>query len=316
MNAAKSVLPNHTLDRLRALFPGYSILRNLAVRAAGLTLAISLFAAAPGIPDARAEIGLTFGTYSPDKPTAMVRQLRPSLDQIASAMSAILGETVQVEMQIVRSYEAGVAQIIDGAVDFTRLGPASYVMAKRQNPGLGVLAMEKKRGAKRFNGVICVRSDSNITEIGQLRGRSFAFGNERSTLGRYFAQLTLLREGIRAGDLDRYEYLGRHDKVGRAVGSGLFDAGALEETTFQKLVDKGVPIRAIATFSNSTRPWVARAGMEPRVKQALRQALLRLADPEAVKALRFDGFLEGDDSDYEATREAIERNPKFFTQLQ
>ena len=75
-------------------------------------------------------------------------------------------------------------------------------------------------------------------------------------------------------DLSNYEYLGRHDKVGRAVGSRLFDAGALEETTFQKLVKKGVPIRAIATFSNSTRPWVGRAGMEPEVQQALRQALL------------------------------------------
>jgi phosphonate transport system substrate-binding protein len=172
--------------------------------------------------------------------------------------------------------------------------------------------MEKKNGAKSFKGVICVKTDSEISEIGQLKGRSFAFGNSKSTLGRYFAQLNLMRAGIFARDLARFEYLGRHDKVGRAVGSGLFDAGALEETTFHKLVAKGVPIRAIATYSNSTRPWVGRAGMAPRMKQALRQALLRLAAPAALQALRFDGFLTGADSDYEATRQAIEQNPRFF----
>lgn len=287
------------------------------VAGAGRLLPVLVLAAAcAGAWPAHAEVSLIFGTYSSDKPTAMVAQLRPSLNEIARHMTGILGEEVEITMQVVRSYEAGVGQIVSGDVDFTRLGPASYVKAKQTNPGLDVLAMENKRGAKQFNGVICVREDSDITELSQLGGRSFAFGNERSTLGRFFAQLTLLRAGIRARDLERFEYLGRHDKVGRAVGSGLFDAGAVEETTFGKLVAKGVPIRAIATFSNSTRPWVSRAGLAPRVKQALRQALLRLSEPEALKALRFDGFLQGEDSDYDATREAIEENPQFFAQVQ
>ena len=288
----------------------------LAVRVARLLPALVVAAVCAGAWPAHAGVSLTFGTYSPDKPTAMVAQLRPSLNEVARHMTDILGEEVEIRLQVVRSYEDGIGQIVAGDVDFTRLGPASYVEARQTNPGLDVLAMENKRGAKRFNGVICVREDSDITELSQLRGRSFAFGNERSTLGRFFAQLTLLRAGIRARDLEQFEYLGRHDKVGQAVGSGLFDAGALEETTFGKLVAKGVPIRAIATFSNSTRPWVSRAGLAPRVKLALRQALLRLSEPEALEALRFDGFLQGDDSDYDATREAIQENPQFFAQMQ
>ena len=242
----------------------------------------------------------------------MVQQLRPSLNEIAKNMSEILGEEVAIKLQVVRDYDDGIGLIVDGKIDFTRLGPASYVAAKAQNPDLTVLAMEKKNGVKSFKGVICVRTDSDISEIGQLKGRSFAFGNSKSTLGRYFAQLNLMRAGVYARDLARFEYLGRHDKVGRAVGSGLFDAGALEETTFQKLVEKGVPIRAVATFSNSTRPWVGRAGMAPEVRRALSQALLRLTNPAALRALRFDGFSKGADSDYEPTRQAIEENPRFF----
>ncbi len=265
---------------------------------------------------AAAKVVLTFGTYAPDKPSAMVAQLRPTLDAIAREATEVLGEEVEIRMQLVKGYEAGVALIVDGEADFTRLGPASYIFAKDENDGLTVLAMENKNGAKSFDGVIAVHRDSDLTDVSQLRNRSFAFGSKRSTLGRYFSQLTLMRAGLYARDLARYEYLGRHDKVGRAIGSGLFDAGALEETTFQKLVDKGVPIRALAKFSNSTRPWVARSGLDPRVRDALRQALLNVDDRAALRALRFDGFFEGSDQDYEPTRDAIRANPQFFAQLQ
>jgi len=61
---------------------------------------------------------------------------------------------------------------------------------------------------------------------------------------------------------------------------------------------------------------VSRADLAPGVKQALRQALLHLAAPAAFEALRFDGFLEGGDPDYTATREAIEENAEFFAQAQ
>ncbi|WP_420346036.1 PhnD/SsuA/transferrin family substrate-binding protein [Pelagibius sp.] len=281
--------------------------------AAALGIAVAAgFNTAP----AEAKVVLTFGTYAPDKPSAMVAQLRPTLDVIAEETSKVLGEEVEIKLQLVKGYEAGVDLIVNGDVDFTRLGPASYVFAKESQPGLSVLAMENKNGAKSFNGIIAVHRDSALGDVSELRGHSFAFGSKRSTLGRYFSQLTLMRAGLYARDLARYDYLGRHDKVGRAVGSGLFDAGALEETTFKKLVDKGVPIRALYKFRNSTRPWVARAGLDPRIEGALRKALLNVTDRAALRALRFDGFFEGDDSDYEPTREAIRQNPQFFAQLQ
>jgi len=75
---------------------------------------------------------------------------------------------------------------------------------------------------------------------------------------------------------------------------------------------QGVPIRAIHTMRNATKAWVARAGLDTRIKQALMQALLSVDDDKALTALRFDGFLPGHDSDYDATREAITRNTEFF----
>jgi phosphonate transport system substrate-binding protein len=285
-----------------------------ARRACPLLVALALALHVAWSGQAQAQMQLVFGTYSSDKPSAMVEQIRPALDRVAESLGEALGQRVEIRMQVMKDYKEGVALIVAGHADIARLGPASYVKAKSESPDLDILAMESQGGATTFNGVICVRADSAITDVAQLRGKAFAFGAEDSTLGRYFAQLRLARSGVRAHDLGRYEYLGRHDKVGMSVGTGLFDAGSLEETTFDKLVKNGVPIRAILKYPNATRPWVARAGLEPRLKRLLSQALLTLSDPKALAALRFDGFLAGDDSDYEPTRQAINENSLFFAE--
>ena len=169
----------------------------------------------------------------------------------------------------------------------------------------------RARGAsQRWN---VVREDSAINDVSQLRGRSVAFGNSRSTLGRYFAQQLLMDHGLYARDLSRYEYLERHDRVAKAVGAGEYDAGALSKSTFKKLVEKGVPIRALTTYTSITRAWVAREGIDARIHDGLRTALLGIKDPKALEALRVDGFFETTDADFHHVRDAIKANPRFFT---
>ncbi len=277
-----------------------------------LPVLVSLIAVLALPAKSQAKVLLTFGVYTSDKPSAMVQQLRPTLNLMEQSIAADLGESVEIKLQVVRGYAAGAELLFSGKADVMRLGPASYVKVKGEEAGIELLAMENKNGTNTFEGVIAVHENSDITEVSQLRGRTFAFGSKRSTLGRYFAQLELTRAGILASDLKSYEYLGRHDKVGQAVGAGLFDAGALEGTMFKKLQAKGVPIRAIHIMRNATKAWAARAGLDPRLKQAVSQALLGINDNRALTALRFDGFLPGHDSDYDPTREAIKRNSEFF----
>jgi ABC-type phosphate/phosphonate transport system substrate-binding protein len=163
--------------------------------------------------------------------------------------------------------------------------------------------------------VICVRENSDIHSVDQLRGRTFAFGDENSTIGRYLSQLYLLKHGITADDLASYSYLGRHDLVGSVVATGQYDAGALMEKSFNDLVASGMPLRAIGEFPNVTKPWIARAGLSDRVKTALSHALYTLTEPVALDALSKDGFIEGTDSDYDVIRESMERNAEFFGNL-
>jgi len=258
------------------------------------------------------EILLTFGVYTADKPSDVVKQFRPVLDVLEVSMSERLGQDVVIKIEVAATYEDGIANIVDGSVDFSRFGPASYTEAKGANPDVEVLAIESEKGEKAFYGIIAVHADSDIQSVDDLKGGSFAFGDELSTIGRFLSQLYLYEHGIQADDLGTYEYLGRHDLVGTAVGAGDFDAGALKEGTFKKLVESGVPIRELARFSNVTKPWFARAGLSEEILVGLRESLLSLDVPEALEALGQDGFLAGDDEDYVTIRKAINENRLFF----
>ena len=254
---------------------------------------------------------LVFGVYTSDAATEMVKQFSPALDVLEVALGEQLGERVKISLKVASTYEGGVEDLTSGRVDFARMGPASYVMAKELNPGVRILAMESKKGSKTFNGVICVREGSDIESVAQLKGKRFAFGDARSTIGRFLAQELLVENGIRSENLEGFDYLGRHDKVGMAVGSGMYAAGALKEGTFKKLVAAGEPIQVIASFPNVTKPWIARAGMAPELFDGLQKVLLAMDDKKALGALKKDGFLPGDDADYDSIRSAIEASHSF-----
>jgi phosphonate transport system substrate-binding protein len=284
---------------------------NSTIRRAGL-LALAFLAAVVIGNSAQAEVTLNFGVYATDSRADVEKQFRPALAALEMDLTDRLGETVTINLKISPTYEGGLEDLVLGRVDFTRLGPASYVLGKDRQPDLSILAIESKDGAKTFNGIICVAMDSDIGSVAQLRGKSFAFGDDQSTIGRYLSQLYLVENGIHAKDLSGYEYLGRHDKVGIAVGRGEFDAGALKQSTFNKLVKKGVPIRVLVTFPNVTKPWVGRSGLDSRIHDALQAALLEMNDAKAFKALKVDGMLPGSDEDFSAIRQSIKENGRFF----
>lgn len=287
---------------------GVHSMLNLRMLSAGALMVAAAGWAAP----VRADLTLSFGVYSSDKPSSMVIQFRPILNTLERNLTKIRGEPVKIRMHVAKSYQRGLNDLLTGKVDFSRFGPASYVTAKETDSKIEILAIETNKGSKVFNGVIVVPLESPIKNIAQLRGKTFAFGDEESTIGRYLAQLYLMRNDIRSSDLGHFQYLGRHDAVGAAVGGGRFEAGALKESTYSKQVKNGVPLRAIATFPNVTKPWIARGKLPDQIKKELRTALLAVQDPKALKSLSADGLVTGDESDYAFIREAMLNNYMFF----
>ncbi len=275
-----------------------------------IALTFTFLPVKPALSETKLE--LVFGVYTTDKPTEMVKTFRPVLSAIEEDISQKLGTPVSIRMNISRTYEQGVAALVNGEVDFARLGPASYIAASQQNPGIKILALDSKNREQTTKGIICVHENSRFQKIGDLQNSRFAFGNENSTIGRYLSQAYLLKHGIASDSLEHHEYLERHDLVAHAVAIGRFDAGALKESTFRKLVQKGLPLRALAQFPNVNKPWVASADMNEQMVNNLRSVLLNLSSPEAFKALGRNQFVKGHDSDFTDTRTAINNNHAFF----
>jgi len=289
------------------------ISRHLSMSRFAAQLGVATFAAGLCVlpMTAQADLTLTFGTYAADKPTDTVRKYRPFLTFLAEQMSVELGEAVTIKMKVAKEYEAGIDQLANGEVDLARFGPASYVLVMERNSDVQLVTMESKKGGKRFKGVIVVHADSDLQSMDQLSGRSFAFGDELSTIGRYLAQSHLLEAGISSAELQDFAYLGRHDLVGEAVGAGRFSAGALKESTYKKLVAKGVPIRVLLSFDNVTKPWLASANVPPRVVAAMRRVMLASENEEIVRQISKNGFLEGTDADYDFVRRAMAQSNLF-----
>lgn len=245
---------------------------------------------------------LRFGVYTADKPSEVYEKFQPMLEHMEKGLGAALKKPVKVELVIGKDYTTTIEQIAGGQVDLVRSGPASFLTAKKKSPGISLIAMELEDGRKSFKGAMFVRSDSAAKSVKDLKGRSFATGDKESTLG-FLAKREFAQHGIHAKDLKRYEYLGRHDKVCAAVLAGDVDAGAAKYETLAKFRDKG--LREIKVIDIPTKPWYARAGLDPLLAKAVGGYLLGLEDEAVLKHFGVSGFAKTAESDYKDVADAM-----------
>lgn len=253
---------------------------------------------------------LTLGVYSFKKPTDVARDFAAATDELGRLLTKEMAKPFQIDLRVFKTYDECLDKFVAGEVDLVRFGPASYVLAKQRNDKVQLLAAEREDVQNRSAGVIAVRSDSPIQKLEDLKGRTFAFGDENSTIGRYLSQAELVKKGVRREDLKDAKYLERHDKVFKAVEVGDFDAGAMHIATFQDLNEKK-QLRTIATFKNVGKPWVARAGLEPGIVDAMKRALCAMTSAEPLKALKVHGFQETSDEDFAMVREGMKTSERF-----
>ena len=121
---------------------------------------------------------IKFGINSTDSPKVVAQKILPILAVLEKDLKKRLKRAVKITFKVFRTYDDSIKAFVDGSVDFGRLGPASYVLAKKQAPGINLLAMENRKGKKRFNGLIIVKKDSPLQALSDLKGQRFAFGNK------------------------------------------------------------------------------------------------------------------------------------------
>ena len=253
---------------------------------------------------------IDFGVYPSDRATVMYRKFTPILDALRVPLESQLDCEVDIHLTIFKDYETGINALASGEVDFVRFGPSSYILAEQKNKNVRLLAMELRNGLKRFNGLIVSRVGSGITTIDDLEGKTFAFGDENSTIGRFLVQSLMVNGGINAKKLSHFDYLGRHDLVAKAVITGTHDAGALKSSSYKKLCDPE-EIIVVQAFENVTKPWIASSTLSNEICDAITAALIELDNSDVLGELGCSGFTEATAEDYDLVREAMTNARKF-----
>ena len=211
----------------------------------------------------------------PDEaPTELQRKFKPLGDYLAKATG------LKVEFTPVTDYAASVEGLIQRKIDMVWFGGFTFVQANVRSKGQ-VTPLVQRAEDEKFQSVF-VTANPDIKSLQDLKGRTFSFGSESSTSGHLMPRSFLLRAKIDPdSDLKRVAFSGAHDATVAAVAGGKVDAGALNISVWEKLVEaKKVDPKVVRVFY--TTPgyydynWTVRSDMDPALKKKITDAFLAL----------------------------------------
>ena len=255
---------------------------------------------APKVIPGQKPIRLLFGVYPHLKPTEMVEMFAPTLDYLERSLAQRLSKPVLIDFVVFNSYAAGELALEKGQVDLMRVGPGSFVLARRNNPGIQLLVAQRHND---FGAVIFVSTNSGVLAIAELRGRPIVFGDSNST-ATILAKAFLLESGLSKKDFSSVTHRAGHSLVVDAVKSNPnHPAGVAKETAV------GKDMRALHRYPIVGMPWVARSDLDPEIAKALKQILLTLQDESILDKFKdgVTGFKEESLEAYQPIEPAIEK---------
>lgn len=243
---------------------------------------------------------ILFGSVAMDIPAVMHERLTPLTDYL----SKTLGRPVSLRLS--PNMGAAIKATAEGEVDLAYLTPVAYLKAHEQG-NAQLIAKTVTKGKASFQLMIVVKEDSPIKTVGQLAGKSFAFGDKRALLQR----ATVVGAGMPLEKLGKYNFIGHYDNIVRAVINNDFDAGILKDTMAYKWEGKGIRI-LYRTPDLPPYNITASKNVDQKLLTELKDAFLALDAKKPkqlaiIKAIdkKYDGFAATSDKEYDVVRELI-----------
>ncbi|WAT83085.1 putative selenate ABC transporter substrate-binding protein [Delftia acidovorans] len=285
---------NHILARRSALR-----------QAAACVLAASSLSSLPALA---AEPAVLRVSAIPDEaPTELQRKFEP----LGKYLSAQTG--MKVVFTPVTDYAAVVESLATRKLDLAWLGGFTFVQAKIRTNGTAIPIVQREEDAKFTSKFIT--ANPAIKTLADLKGKSFAFGAPSSTSGSLMPRFFLQQDGINPEkDFKTVAFSGAHDATVAFVAAGKAEAGVLNASVWDKLVEtKKVDTSKVRVFA-TTPPyfdynWTVRGDLDPALVKKLTDAFLALdpAKPEHKAILelqRAARFVPTQASNYEGIEAA------------
>lgn len=278
----------------------FSALRSLkSLLAVSMTAGMLLTAASAA---AQNTPGVLRVSAIPDEaPTELQRKFKPLGEYLAKATG------LKVEFTPVTDYAASVEGLINHKLDMVWFGGFTFVQANDRSKGKVVPLVQRVEDEK-FRSVF-ITTSADIKTLADLKGKTLTFGSESSTSGHLMPRSYMLAAKIDPDtDLKRVAYSGTHDATVAAVAGGKVDAGALNISVWEKLVEqKKVDTNAVRVFY--TTPgyydynWSVSSTMPAAMQKKITDAFLALdpakpADKEILDLQRATRFIPTKASNY------------------
>jgi phosphonate transport system substrate-binding protein len=208
-----------------------------------------------------------------------------------------------VNLVIPTNYNATVEALGNGSLDFAYLGGLTYIKAHAR---YSVVPLVQRSSDLQFRSYFITSSHSSIHSLGDLRGKTFAFGDINSTSGHLMPYMEMRQAGVDPNSSLKYRYTGSHPATAKAVESGAVDAGALDESVYNSMISEGkLDPNKIRVFYMS-KPfvdyvWVARKDVDPATQEKFAQAFTDLREPQnddILKILRGSNFIRASNEEY------------------
>ena len=273
--------------------------KNTLALAAGIALSVSaVFAHAADV--------LKVSAIPDEAPTELLRKFKP----LGAYLEQELG--MKVEFVPVADYAAVVEALAADRIDMAWLGGFTFVQA-RLKTGNAVPLVQREQDAEFTSKFIT--SDPAVKSLQDLKGKTFAFGSVSSTSGSLMPRYFMLQDGIKPEDFfSRVAYSGAHDATAAWVQAGKADAGVLNASVWQKLVDAGkVDTDKVKVFATTPTyydyNWTVRGNLDADLQAKIKSAFLALdpAKPEQKAILDLQAasrFIETKPENYEGIEEA------------
>jgi len=246
----------------------------------------------------------------PDEaPTELLRKFEP----LGAYLEQQLG--MKVQFVPVADYPAVVEALATDRLDMAWLGGFTFVQARlKTDATTPVIPLVQREQDAQFTSKF-ITADPNVKSLTDLKGKTFAFGSVSSTSGSLMPRYFMLKDGIKPETyFSRVGYSGAHDATVAWVQAGKVDAGVLNASVWQKLVDAGkVDTNKVKVFATTPAyfdyNWTVRGTLDPVLAAKIKKAFLALdpANPEQKKILDLQAasrFIETSPDNYKGIEEA------------
>ncbi len=244
---------------------------------------------------------VTLGSVAMDIPVEMVKRMGALTNYIS------LNTGLNIRFRPSPNLSSAVDEIGTGQTQIAYLTPVAYIEAQKKY-GVVPLVAPTINGKPTFSLVIGAKTGSSIRTPSDLKGKRFAFGDEKALL----QKAAVASMGLGTDDFSKFAYLKHYDNIAKAVLAGDFDGGILKDSVADDFKDRGIVV------IGSTPPlpsyiFAVHPQMPAETRNKLRDAFLGLRKDNPIGTVTleafdssYDGFAVVQDSAYDTVRKLIQ----------